>query len=818
MKIKRISILFAFLFLFFAAHDFAVSEASPSFQLICPKGMASYAENQIMVFAPEAGDLRLEILDEYASYRILTQRVAPGENRIVWDGLGWNEERLNQKDYTFSAELRGDSGKTWTDSVRRHLETSAQALLFTLPSSEKLYLSDPDDWFLEFKMVLDDELIVEFDSEDGAEPVHSFHRKFSGSRINTCKLSAFWGSRDLKPGSYRVTCYAKTNARYQKEFRLTLLEGSRPVPAVTVTGPILPAAGATDAEIWEKMRMPSVVVDIAPASHQKVFAEPDTKSKSLGTLHGQTQALEVLEIDGTWAKVGAWNHESADYVEGWVPLKVLKAEEPHGDYGLLLDKKEQTLTVFYQGQRLDTLLVSTGRIEKGELYQETAAGSFLTDLHRADFSTNGLKYDFVIRYDGGNLLHQIPYAWGKEKKDYKAGEVYLGTKASHACVRIQAQPGAGGLNAYWLWTHLPYHSRVIILDDPEERAAEKAIVTGTTPALTDEGGKDEWHVVSDDVSDLDPEQYAVLTFGGDAVIGGREAYYRVSDSLPDLLSRFGAAYPFSRLASLFASDDLTCVNLECVLKDDALEEDQKKSWRFRGLTSYAEVLPESSIELVNLANNHTIDYGASGYASTLKALENQALVCGNEICTVVEIKGHLFGFGGCRETTYLSDPEVIERDIRSLRNQGAEFIIYQCHWGQEYSENHNKLQEAMARRCARAGVDLVVGHHPHVVQGISFIGDMPVVYSLGNLMFGGTIQLQTYDGLVLQVCFPLEGENGGRPVLKLIPILTSSAAHQRKNDYQPDLARGEDWLRILRSVQKDTAFRLSEKLVLEELP
>ena len=176
-----------------------------------------------------------------------------------------------------------------------------------------------------------------------------------------------------------------------------------------------------------------------------------------------------------------------------------------------------------------------------------------------------------------------------------------------------------------------------------------------------------------------------------------------------------------------------------------------------------------------------------------------------------EIRGVRIGFGGCRETTYKADPDIIARDIAEMKEQGAEFIIYQCHWGTEYDGHHNVLQEAMARACRRAGASLVIGHHPHVVQGIDWIGDMPVIYSLGNLMFGGTYPLTTYDALLAQVrIYPLREEN--RLEISLIPVLTSSSASAGKNDYQPVIAMDEDALRILRKVQKDTGFLLTEKV------
>ena len=67
-------------------------------------------------------------------------------------------------------------------------------------------------------------------------------------------------------------------------------------------------------------------------------------------------------FDDEWAKIGAWNHEEAEYIEGWVPVSHLKVVEPNPEYGLLVDKTNQTMTVFRNGERIETLLVSTGRM------------------------------------------------------------------------------------------------------------------------------------------------------------------------------------------------------------------------------------------------------------------------------------------------------------------------------------------------------------------------------------------------------------------------------------------------------------------------
>lgn len=800
---KMITALLIFFFIFLCGKGFGEG----SFQISVPGEISGYQDNPIVVLAPEDGTVLLKIHDEHTVYRVIEKEVSSGKTQIIWDGLGWNEERMAKKSFVIDGTFSGVSGITLTCSAMIQVGPAQQAILFALPSDPTVYLSDAGDWFLEFKILYTDQLVSEFYDAESDELILKSSHQSKGARVNHISYYALTGRKKLPEGKYRVSVYGQRHPSYAREFMLEVREGKRPVLSLEVTGDIMPSREDSDQEIWEKMIAPATVININNTSHQKVFEKPDQESRVLGTLHGQSQAVSVLEIRDKWVRISAWNHEDGSPVEGWVPRRVLMVVRPQTEYGLLVDKKYQTLTVYHQGKKIDTLLVSTGRMAKGELYQETAAGSFLTDYHMSDYSTNGLKYDFVIRYDGGNLLHQIPYAWNESgKKDMIPGEVYLGTKASHACIRVQEKPSGQGINAYWFWTHLPYHTRIIVLDDPEERTSLQRIITGNTPNLL-EGLEKAWLVETGE----EDEEHITITFGGDVVLGGREAYYGLEDGLPAYLRKKGMGWPFAALQSLFSKDDLTVVNLECVLKDDGRNEDITKAWRFRGLTEYVQALEEGHIDLVNIANNHTVDYGEEGYRSTLQTLEDRIPYCGNGYNIILEIGGHLFGFGGCRETNYCLNPDIIGTDIRELKEKGAEYIIYQCHWGTEYEENHNALQEAMARACYRAGADLVVGHHPHVVQGVDWIDGMPVVYSLGNLVFGGTLRLTTYDAMLLQVKIYPEREDH-QMELNLIPVLTSSSSGSRVNDYQPMIALDTDALRVLQQVQKDTPFLLTDRM------
>ena len=761
--------------------------------------MISYAKNIFSIHAPEDGWFSVKIYDDVCVYRVIRERICKGITELSWDGCGYNEERLETKRYFFDFTLEGDSGNEYTYFFDSPVVGNSQHLQFVLPSGDTVYLSEPDDWFIEVKAVRNGTIRIDFLSEETENELKYFSEKtVHTGRIEHFSLRNIAGRKLPESGYYLVNVYEVSRPDEIYSFPLQIQSEDPQKPDVTVTGDIMPGRDEADDIIWQTMMLPSVVVDIEPQKHQIVFAEPDQKSETLGTLHGQTQALSVLEIREEWAKVGAWNHERAEYIEGWVPKNRLKVERPNPEYGLLVDKKNQTMTVFHQGKRIETLLISTGRMEQGKYDQETSAGSFLTGFHRVDFSTQGLKYDFVIQYDGGNLLHQIPYS-SDGKKDFTKGRAYLGTKASHACIRIQADPGPlNGLNAYWLWTHLPYHTRIIILDDPDERESELSRLSGGPPT------EKEWKSFAfSKVSD----KGIILTFAGDIYAGSTEETFGNAAGFDAFFNRYGAKYPLEGLQEIFKNDDLTCVSLACVLKEDRWGENRYRTPRLRGLPGYSEMFSSGSIELISLGDDHLLDYSRQGYDKTSEVLGKVSAWAGENHPQVIRIQNHLFGFCTCREQDYLKDIGIIERGIRSLHDAGCEYVIVLCHWGNEKEEKHGKLQEAMARACARAGADLVIGYHPAHVQGIDEIDGMPVAYSLGRLISSGSFRPQTYDTLAVQAIFdPDQPDN--QPKIILIPLLSSSLASENVNDFRPVPAGAEETDRIMKQIQKDTGFRI----------
>ena len=300
-----------------------------------------------------------------------------------------------------------------------------------------------------------------------------------------------------------------------------------------------------------------------------------------------------------------------------------------------------------------------------------------------------------------------------------------------------------------------------------------------------------------------------LTVGGDCVLGTREEWQQEEGTFLTVVAERGADWPFRNLREIFLEDDMTLLNLECVLQADNQGHDYGKQHTFRGDPAYAEMLPRAGVEQVNVANNHFIDYRATGQASTLAALEAaEVAYSGFGHLYIWEAEGVRIGFGGCREAVWKESPQTVRKDIRALQEAECDVIIYSCHWGKEYSPTHNRTQERMADYAIDCGADILIGAHPHVVQGIEKRNGGLVLWSLGNLVFGGTHEMTTFDAMLAQLELHFrDGEFTGTQ-LRLLPVLTSGAIPA--NDFSPVLAQGEDRERILAQVAADSPQGLAD--------
>ena len=739
----------------------------------------SYENNAFVIRSESAGELTISIHDDVCVYRTLTEKITSGETRIEWDGCAYNKEKLYEKTYTITGVLTDDSGRVHTTSFQSPVEYPGQYLQYALPSSDNLYLDTPEQWFIEFKTVKTGTVIITLSEYDSpGEPLYRYKISATGGKITRKDFNSFSRERKPETGKYIMNVFEASRPENIYEYSLNVLPERPDAPSVSTTGEIMPERGMTEEQIWELMMKPSVVVNIDFFKHQNVYEKQDTGSKSLGTLHGQTQGLKVISIDGAWAFIGAWNHEAGEYIEGWVPCDKLKTEKPSAEYGLLVDKQLQTLTVYYQGKILDTVFVSTGRAEKNSLYQETSAGCYLTGYHRVNFSMNGKKYDYVIQYDGGNLIHQTPYDWGKNKKDFTLGRGYLGAKASHACIRVQPEPGTGGINAYWLFTHLPYHTRVIILDDPAERAAEynrlmktddNVQITGIPPYP--------------DYENTETDQIVTLTFGGNIIPGGSKSFNSRRESFVSFVSQQGYDQPLSLLAQVFSEDDLTCVALGGLLEGDQASIPENGDIQYGPLGSN-EIFRDASVEMIIISDD-IIHTKQDSISDTIKQAQRFADTMDKTHPATIELKGHLFGVAGCTESEYLADSEIIFQRISVLKEMKCEKIVFYINGKDRGAGNRTIVQEAMANKCVIAGADLVIFSFDGQAGGIDFIRGVPVVYNTGTILDGSTSRKpKSFYSMLVQARFDFRTENGNI-IIATIPICPYGHSETEKNSYIP---------------------------------
>lgn len=200
------------------------------------------------------------------------------------------------------------------------------------------------------------------------------------------------------------------------------------------------------------------------------------------------------------------------------------------------------------------------------------------------------------------------------------------------------------------------------------------------------------------------------------------------------------------------------------------------------------------METVNLANNHTYDYGEKSYTDTIAALDAEGIISfGNDRTAIIEIQGIKVGLLGTYELRdHMGCEQEMKDNIANLKEQGAQLIIATFHWGEERENIPNETQVALAHSAIDNGADLVLGHHPHVLQGIEEYKGKNIVYSLGNFCFGGNSGPADMDTMIFQQTFTfVDGELQEDNVKNIIPCKISSAYTEGYNNYQPLPVEGE---------------------------
>ena len=446
-----------------------VSAETNGLTVSLPETVKGYTPCEIVIRSPVAGEAELKMFDPMQNlWLVRKEQITEGENRLPWDGLGEFGERMFAGPYRFVVKVRTADGNELSSEAKFNISGTTQTLVYALPSSETLYLDKSEKWFVECFVSASCMVVMEV-RDAGDKVVFTREEEITnpdGVCINWS--GALDSKKKIPAGEYTVRMWSKLNKDYVCSFPLTVMENGPEKPEITATGPVMPERGMSEEEIWEIMMKPSVVIDDNGSSRRfGLNTVPKVGARAAGTLRCALQGLEILDTEGAWAHVRAARHEDGQMMEGYYLLKSLTVYEPNPHYGVLIDKKEQTLTVFEDGKRIGTVPVSTGLVTPGNTYRETPAGAFLTDVHTgASFAQEGYRYEYPLRYDGGNYIHGVGYVRNGRSRDYSTNQQQLGKKASHGCTRVSLFLREDSpINMYWLWIHLPYHTRIIVLDD-----------------------------------------------------------------------------------------------------------------------------------------------------------------------------------------------------------------------------------------------------------------------------------------------------------------------------------------------------------------
>jgi poly-gamma-glutamate synthesis protein (capsule biosynthesis protein) len=237
----------------------------------------------------------------------------------------------------------------------------------------------------------------------------------------------------------------------------------------------------------------------------------------------------------------------------------------------------------------------------------------------------------------------------------------------------------------------------------------------------------------------------LITAVGDVMLAGRWA---------PLLKQRGYDYPFLGVGKELASSDITLANLESPIAKNGREFIEKK-FRFRAVPEAARAMRSAGINLVTLANNHSMDFGGEALTETMNNLNSAGIAwvgAGENLpearkMALYTIKGKRIAFlgysltqpveffaGSTRPGTAPGYEKYVTADVASARKQ-ADYVIVSFHWGKEASETVQAYQQAAAHKAIEAGADIIIGHHPHVLQGVERYQNGIIFYSLGNFTF-----------------------------------------------------------------------------------
>ncbi|OHD56159.1 MAG: hypothetical protein A2Y33_05305 [Spirochaetes bacterium GWF1_51_8] len=234
----------------------------------------------------------------------------------------------------------------------------------------------------------------------------------------------------------------------------------------------------------------------------------------------------------------------------------------------------------------------------------------------------------------------------------------------------------------------------------------------------------------------------VLCFAGDVTFD-----YAVKKTLDAKIDPFGEVKSFVPYA------DLAVFNLETAITTNGAK--VEKAFNFRSPSDVLELVTNAGFDIAAMANNHSMDYGWIGLKDTIAALKKYKIEFGGagsnlaaaSVPLIKEVDGIKIAFlfyGYVNPATLYAGkdkPGIAKYDKKAMLDSIAgvrtncDFVVVNVHWGEQYQDYPNELQKSLGHALIDGGADLVMGHHPHVLQTVEFYGGGAIFYSIGNFVF-----------------------------------------------------------------------------------
>ena len=256
-----------------------------------------------------------------------------------------------------------------------------------------------------------------------------------------------------------------------------------------------------------------------------------------------------------------------------------------------------------------------------------------------------------------------------------------------------------------------------------------------------------------------------------------------------------SSYFLKKVKKVFSKDDLTIVNLEGTLTNSTNR--AVKTFTFKGKKSYTKILTKGSVEAVTIANNHTMDFGNQGFKDTKKAVRDAGIKCfGYDDISYKTIKGEKIAMIGVNALPSQGKKDsYVKQLIKKAKKKKPDLIIIYFHWGIEGDARPNSTQTHLAHKSIDWGADLVLGSHPHVLQGIEKYKGRYIVYSFGNFCFGGNSNPGDKDMMIFTQTFTFKNKKlTAKNDAKVIPCSVSGVKYT--NDFQPRILSGSEKTRV----------------------